>query len=145
LDVADKLIEEEVKKGISRSRIILGGFSQGAAITSLWGILRQKRTEDRLAGLILTAGYVPLRGRYKDLIVNREVIKDQPLFILHGQNDTLLPLWVAMKGKPVLEEAGFEVNYVTIPGMRHDIPGPAIGYFCMFIESVFGEQAGKQT
>lgn len=115
-------------------------------MTSLWGILRQKRKEDRIAGLVLTAGYVPLRGRYKDIVESDpECIKDQPLLILHGDADTLLPLWVAMKGKPVLEKVGFEVNYVTIPEMRHDVPGRAIGYLCMFLESVLAEAEQKTS
>lgn len=140
LDVVDDLIANEIESGIPRKNIILGGFSQGAAVTSLWGVLRQRAREDRVAGLVLCAGYVPLRGKLVQIKESSDgCIKNQPLCLIHGESDTLLPLYVAMRGKPVLEELGFEVNYVTIPGMRHEINGQAMGYLCMFLESVLAE------
>lgn len=140
---ADDLIAEQESAGISRSRIFLGGFSQGSAVTHLWSILKQEKSTKRIAGLLSVAGYMPMRGKFKELAQSdAKVIRNQPFVVIHGQQDTMLPLWVAQKGIPILEDLGFEVNWAVIPDMRHDIPGKALGMVCQFIESVLADTEG---
>lgn len=82
-------------------------------------------------------GYIPFIGKMDDIITSeKEVLKDQPVLILHGQNDTLVPPWVALKAPPLLESVGYEVNYAMIPGMQHNMTGQTVGALCMFLESV---------
>lgn len=146
IDLADKLIQEQIDSGISRNRIILGGFSQGSAVTALWSITKQKEenaVRKRIAGLVMIAGYVPMRAKFDKVTVEqgtRATIKDQPLLVIHGQEDTLIPPWVMQKGLPVLQEAGFEVNWALLPEMRHNVPGAALGALCTFLQSVLEEQ-----
>ncbi|KAL7009973.1 hypothetical protein EMMF5_000882 [Cystobasidiomycetes sp. EMM_F5] len=135
--IAEDLIRKQEKAGIPRSRIVLGGFSQGSAVTFLWSILNQNQPQERIAGLVCIAGYVPMRGKFKDIVESdRALLADQPLVIIHGQQDSMLPLWVARKGIPVLEELGFEVNWAEVAGMQHNVPGQAIRILCRFLESV---------
>lgn len=136
--IVDDLIKEQEASGIPRSRIVLGGFSQGSAITALWSTSRQKSPSDKIAGLALVAGYVPMRARFDSLIQPeaREVIKDQPLLVVHGQDDTLIQPWVMKEGIPILEQAGFDVTWALLPDMRHNVTGQALAGLCSFIQDV---------
>lgn len=55
LETAESLVAAEEAKGIPRSRIVLGGFSQGGAVSILWGLLNQREAAQKLAGLVLFA------------------------------------------------------------------------------------------
>ena len=54
------LIEEEINRGISSHRIIVGGFSQGGAL-SLYSSLRSKRT---LGGVVTLSCWLPLPANF---------------------------------------------------------------------------------
>lgn len=140
IEIAEALVKHEVDSGIPRSRIVLGGFSQGGAVTVLWALLNQRTQEEKLAGLVSFASYVPMRGTLDQILKSdKAVIKDQPIVVIHGQEDTLIPLWVAQKGIAKLEKLGFEVNWAALPGMRHNTTGQSLGMLCQFLESVFNE------
>ena len=55
------LISAEVDDGIPASRIVLGGFSQGGAMSLLTGLT----SERKLAGLAVLSGWLPLREKFK--------------------------------------------------------------------------------
>lgn len=57
----DALLTEIVASGIDPSRIVLGGFSQGAAMTLLTGLTTAKK----LAGLFVLSARLPLRNKFK--------------------------------------------------------------------------------
>jgi lysophospholipase I len=64
LESSDKikaLIAEEIASGMPPDRIVLGGFSQGGAMTLLTGMT----TEMKLAGLIVMSGRLPIREKIK--------------------------------------------------------------------------------
>lgn len=69
----DVLLSEVVGSGVDPSRVVLGGFSQGAAMTLLTGLT----TPTKLAGLFALSGRLPLRNHIKSvcicdlLIINR--------------------------------------------------------------------------
>lgn len=46
------LVSQEISAGIPSNRIVLGGFSQGAAMTLLTGLT----TDKKLAGLVVMSG-----------------------------------------------------------------------------------------
>lgn len=52
----NKFIDHEISNGINSKRIILGGFSQGAAMSLLTGLTTQKQ----LGGIVALSGYLPL-------------------------------------------------------------------------------------
>lgn len=59
----NQLITGEVDAGIEASRIVLGGFSQGGAMTLLTGLT----SERKLAGLAVLSGWLPLRYKFKSV------------------------------------------------------------------------------
>ncbi|OXB69711.1 UNVERIFIED_CONTAM: hypothetical protein H355_013769, partial [Colinus virginianus] len=57
----DTIINEEVAAGVSPSRILLGGFSQGGAVAYLVGL----QSSYRLAGIIALSTWLPLTRSLK--------------------------------------------------------------------------------
>lgn len=58
----DDIIATEVEAGISANRIVLGGFSQGGAMSLLTGLTKRK-----LAGISVLSGWLPLRHKFKEV------------------------------------------------------------------------------
>lgn len=58
-----ELITAEVDSGIPASRILLGGMSQGGAMTLLTGLT----IEYKLAGLLVFSGWLPLSSKFKSV------------------------------------------------------------------------------
>ena len=59
LKSVDELIQAEVASGIPENRIVLGGFSQGGAIS----VLNMLTTKRKLAGVVALSTWVPLNHK----------------------------------------------------------------------------------
>lgn len=73
---------EESQHNIPSSRIIIGGISQGGAVS----ILSSMTTEKPIAGLFALSTYIPLRKKIKEIAtpMSRQI----PIFWGHGKEDT---------------------------------------------------------
>lgn len=60
-DEVEKLIAQEVDAGLPANRIVVGGFSQGGAITLATGLT----TSRQLAGLTVLSGWFPIMDKIK--------------------------------------------------------------------------------
>ena len=60
LETMEGLVEEEVKSGVPRERVVCGGFSQGAALALLMGV---KSKGSSLGGIVVLSGYMPLQWK----------------------------------------------------------------------------------
>ncbi|XP_043573685.1 acyl-protein thioesterase 2 [Chiloscyllium plagiosum] len=81
------IIEHEIKNGIPSHRIILGGFSQGGAL-SLYTALT---CNYKLAGVIALSCWLPLRKTFPQAVGNN-VNKDISILQCHGEKDLMIPL-----------------------------------------------------
>ncbi len=79
------LIEREVERGVSPARIVLGGFSQGGAMTLYTGL----RYPRQLAGLVALSAYMLLPEQLEGEVA--EVNRGTPALIAHGTFDDLVP------------------------------------------------------
>jgi phospholipase/carboxylesterase len=80
-EIVTRLIEQEVKLlGGNYSRIILGGFSQGACMSLHIGL----QFPHRLAGIIALSGFL-----FPTTVIS-EVNKDTPIYIAHGELDPVI-------------------------------------------------------
>lgn len=61
----NKLIAQEITDGVSANRIVIGGFSQGGAMTLATGLT----TQNKLAGLTVLSGWFPIREKIKEVCV----------------------------------------------------------------------------
>ncbi|KAF7340116.1 Delta-sterol C-methyltransferase [Mycena venus] len=80
----DALIHDVVASGVNPSRLVLGGFSQGGAMTLLTGLT----TATKLAGLFVLSGRLPLRNQIKSMISSHAPLT--PIFWGHGTADPLV-------------------------------------------------------
>jgi len=55
-----QLVSEEVDRGIGSDRVIVGGFSQGGAVSLLAGLT----CERKLGGIIALSTYLPLHRKF---------------------------------------------------------------------------------
>jgi phospholipase/carboxylesterase len=87
------------------SRTVLGGFSQGAMLTTDLAL----RLEEAPAGLVILSGTLLSRGEWAELIARRTNL---PVFQSHGRMDPLLPFEVAESLRRLFEDAGAKVAFV---------------------------------
>jgi phospholipase/carboxylesterase len=123
--LVEALIAHEVERGVPASRILLAGFSQGAAMTLMTGL----RQPTRLAGLIALSGYLPLSV---ELAAERHAAnQDVPIFMAHGTYDPVVRFERALQSRDVLVGLGYQVDWHSYP-MQHALCGEevvAIGDF----------------
>lgn len=110
----EELIDREVQRGIARSRIVLAGFSQGAAIALQTGL----RQAEPLAGLIALSGYLPLADR---LAAERHAASaGVPVLMAHGTDDPVVPIARAIGSRDLLASLGYDVSWHEYP-MAHAV------------------------
>ncbi|KAF7706204.1 acyl-protein thioesterase 1 [Silurus meridionalis] len=109
------LIDQEVKNGIPSHRIVLGGFSQGGAL-SLYTALKSQRM---LAGVVALSCWLPLRNSLSKSVIGAN--KEIPVLQCHGEADPLVPLifgcLTVEKLKTILNPNS--ITFKTYPGMPH--------------------------
>lgn len=112
--LVEALIAREVARGISATRIVLAGFSQGCAMTLQTGL----RYPDKLAGLMCLSGYLPLAGT---LAAERHVANQHtPILMAHGRQDPVVTIERAEASRDALVSLGYDVQWQAYP-MQHSV------------------------
>lgn len=104
-EAIDQLIEE----GIPPERIIVGGFSQGGAM-SLLSTLTYKR---RLAGIVVFSGLVFFREHLAQLLPAHS--EGYQVFWGHGSKDDILHVSLQVEGVQALTDVGLRVTAKQYP------------------------------
>jgi phospholipase/carboxylesterase len=107
------LIEQEQMRGIAASRIILAGFSQGAAMALHVGLSHR----ERLAGIIALSGYLLQPEHLADIRTASN--QDIPIFMAHGVNDPVVPFALGEKARLTLGEWGYSIQWHAYPMEHH--------------------------
>lgn len=123
------LIEKEKQLGIPVDRIILGGFSQGGAIALYCGL----RYPQRLAGIMALSTYLPLSATLPQEI--SEANRDTSIFMVHGNDDQVLPLQWALGSRDILLELAYPVEFKIYP-MPHSVCAEEIKDIANWIKKV---------
>lgn len=110
------LIDQEVKNGIPSHRILLGGFSQGGAL-SLYTALT---TQQKLAGVIALSCWLPLRNSFPQASAS-SVNKDMHVLQCHGDADPLVPFMFGRQTAEKLKSliAPANVTFKSYRGLPH--------------------------
>jgi phospholipase/carboxylesterase len=109
--LVDALIKKERARGIAASRIVLGGFSQGCAMTLMAGL----RYPERLAGLLGMSGYLPLGAA--TAAERSPANAGVPIFQAHGHADPVIAIERAIASRDALLALSYPVEW-------HDYPMP---------------------
>lgn len=110
----EALIAHENARGIPASRIVLAGFSQGAAMTLLTGL----RHAERLAGLACLSGYLPLATH--TAAQRHAANANVPVFMAHGRQDAVIQIARALASRAALEQLGYSIDWHEYP-MPHSV------------------------
>ena len=109
-----ELIAKEQERGIAPRRVVLAGFSQGAAIA----LYTAPRLPETLAGVMALSGYLP---RESALLAERAAANDAtPIFMAHGQGDATLPISMGLHARDFLKAQGYSVEWHHYP-MAHSV------------------------
>lgn len=94
------------KTGIPLEKTIMGGFSQGGAMTLDVG------PQLPLAAMLVLSGYshAPIRN----------CVTDRPVLVIHGRQDPVVPLAKALDTKAQLEQQNLPVTYHEFD-MEHEV------------------------
>ncbi|KAI8393972.1 Phospholipase/carboxylesterase/thioesterase [Radiomyces spectabilis] len=109
----NRVIREEVDSGIPADRIVLGGFSQGCALSLLSGLT----SEYKLAGIVGCSGWLVMADKIKSMVA--EANKKTPILMCHGDADTVVQYKFGQESADHLKQMGYNLTFNTYPGMAH--------------------------
>eukprot|EP00587_Corethron_hystrix_P006884 CAMPEP_0113323558 /NCGR_PEP_ID=MMETSP0010_2-20120614/16400_1 /TAXON_ID=216773 ORGANISM="Corethron hystrix, Strain 308" /NCGR_SAMPLE_ID=MMETSP0010_2 /ASSEMBLY_ACC=CAM_ASM_000155 /LENGTH=283 /DNA_ID=CAMNT_0000182527 /DNA_START=155 /DNA_END=1006 /DNA_ORIENTATION=- /assembly_acc=CAM_ASM_000155 len=99
-DIILNIIESEAARGVPHNRIILAGFSQGAAMSLYTGL--QLEASKKLAGIVALSGYLPAASSFK----LTPGLEDVPVLHCHGTQDPMIQYKMAEKTKAAILAKG---------------------------------------
>lgn len=124
-DLLDAVCAEE---GFERSRTIVGGFSQGAALALALGLRAGDRT--RPGAVLAMSGF---------LVQRPDVVYDfaapPPVLVQHGTSDPLIPVEFGRAAADTLAGAGVPVVYREYP-MAHQVALESVGDAAVWLARV---------
>lgn len=135
MDILHSLVLEETKNGIPSSRIIIGGFSQGAVIA----LTTTVTTEVKLAGAVCLSGYLGIQNRLETM--KSEINRTTPVFLGHGTADNVIKYDLAQKALKILKhDFGFEnAELHSYSHLVHSVSPEELGDIFTFIDKIVGD------
>lgn len=103
-DYFNTLIKEQTDKGIKPSRIVLGGFSQGGAMSVFTGLTNK----EKLGGVFGLSCYLLLSDRIKNYTPEDWPNKNTPFFLAHGEEDEVVQYQFGEQSAKMLKEMGLD-------------------------------------
>lgn len=126
------LLDREVARGMPAGRTVLGGFSQGSAITLGAGL----RYRQRLAGLFGLSGYLPLPDAAAAERADANVLT--PVFLGHGRNDGVVPLARGTATRDLLQGWQQPVEWHDYP-MEHSVCIEEVQHLRQWLQRVLAD------
>lgn len=106
------LIEDELKGGIPSHRILIGGFSQGGAL-SLYSSLTAPH---KLAGVVALSCWLPLRDTFPAKIAGNT---ETPIMLCHGESDPVVPHRWGQESAALLKKYNKTIDFRSYKNMAH--------------------------
>jgi len=131
-EYVNKLIEAEISAGIASSRIIIGGFSQGGALSLYTAVT----TRHRLGGVVALSCWMPLHKQLATLDPSTVVNRDIPFLQAHGDVDPTVPcLWGQMTAQ-LLGNFLTKHEFKLYKGLMHSSNDDELKDVKQFIEKI---------
>ncbi|KAH8886841.1 Phospholipase/carboxylesterase [Thozetella sp. PMI_491] len=110
-----QLIKAEIDAGIPADRIVLGGFSQGGAMSLFAGLTAKVR----LAGIVALSSYLVLSLKFPDLVPKPELNKETPVLMCHGDSDLVVDVQLGKDSFDTLKRLGYNAELKIYPDLGH--------------------------
>lgn len=123
--------EVQQQTGLPMSRIVLGGFSQGAMLATDLTL----RLSDKPAALCVWSGTLLCEELWKPMMPSLEGL---PILQSHGRQDPILPFQAGLWLREMLVANGAEVDFIEFNG-DHTVPFEALQRFALLL----GQLAAK--
>ena len=101
------------RHGLTEGGMVMGGFSQGGMMTYRYGL----RRPEMFAGLVVLSGRVPSPELLAD---NLPEHREQPIFVAHGTQDTVIEVEAARESRDFLTSQCYSPQYREY-NMAHEI------------------------
>jgi len=111
--LVEAALQAEIAAGVPSHRILLGGFSQGAAMAVFTGFQFAKR----LAGVICFSGYLPFNGDFGKALSAEN--KTTACLVCHGLSDMVVNPKAGAKVNETLSSLGVPCTYRTYKNVAH--------------------------
>lgn len=122
-----ELLDAEVKKVAGPENIVIGGFSQGAAMTMHTGL----QYSQKLGGVIAASGYALLH-HLGDKFIKQP---DLSMLVYHGVNDPVVPIDLARLSQDHFKKHGVKnIEYIEEPRLVHSLSNPELRKFAEFLK-----------
>jgi lysophospholipase-2 len=139
----ESLIDAAVDVGVPPERIVLGGFSQGCAMSLLTSLTSAKYS-GRLAGLVGLLGYLPLcddKLRIQELREGAGLERkgeSVPMFLARGTKDEFIPKRAWDYTLKALAELGTPSSAMEVQKyeITHTINGAVLRDVCNWLEKI---------
>jgi lysophospholipase-1 len=105
------LIQEEVSAGIPSERVVLGGFSQGGAMSIFSGVTAPVK----IAGIVGLSSWLLLNQMVKEHASRDNVNTATPIFMGQGTEDPLVRHELAETSSKMLRVMGYDVSFNEYP------------------------------
>lgn len=103
------LIQDEMSAGIPADRIVLGGFSQGGAMSILAGL----GAPVKIAGIVALSSWLLLSRSFKEHVPDADPNKATPVLMAHGDRDPMVHYSLAQASVEALKRMGYNVTLKT--------------------------------
>jgi phospholipase/carboxylesterase len=111
--VLNAFIDQELTRyRLTEKDLVLVGFSQGTMLSLQVGLRRERP----IAGILGYSGAMPGGAKLKD-----EMRSKPPVFMIHGDQDPVLPLPMMLDAVQNLAAAGHGAQWHISPGIQHSI------------------------
>jgi len=126
----NRLIHQEMSRGVAPQNILLVGFSQGGVIALHAGL----NFPEKLGGIIALSTYLP---EPESLLANRsESNQHTPIFMAHGTMDPVVNITAAQSAFKTLKNLNYPVEWHDYP-MEHSVCTDEIQALSNFINQQF--------
>ncbi|KAJ5732449.1 Phospholipase/carboxylesterase [Penicillium malachiteum] len=132
-DYFNGIIKEEIEKGIKPSRIVLGGFSQGGAMSVFTGLTMK----EKIGGVFGLSCYLLLHDRIKSFMPEDFPNKQTPFFLAHGLEDGVVKYELGEMSSKIVKDLGVEsVSFNSYPELGHSADPVEIDDLEKYLEKI---------
>ncbi|KAE8746425.1 hypothetical protein FOCC_FOCC006920, partial [Frankliniella occidentalis] len=111
------IVNNEVKRGVPLSRIVIGGFSMGGGMSLHLGY----RYLRGVAGVFALSSFLPFSSNVYKSLENDKTSKTPPLFMCHGTADDLILEQWGKETYASLSKLGVPGEYNLLPNVSHEL------------------------